>query len=299
MTRRELLKAGAFLAVPLRIQKPVAPVRFAVITDIHHGLAPDSLIRMEAFVNEVNRRKGLDFVLQMGDFCHSNSASETSPFLEIWNQIDLPKRHVMGNHDMDRGTKEQVMALWGMPKRYGAFHVGGYRFIYLDLNHFRKAGKLHSYAYGNYFTDNATHNLADPSQLAWLERELSASDEPTFILSHQPLGFGSKDQPLPSEQVEILDILKRNGRVVGCMSGHLHVNRLEAYSGIPCLSVNSASYFWQSGMHPYKDPLFAFFSIDQDGVLRVEGRESSFLKQKPKNDTIGCSASISDRRVWL
>ncbi len=95
-----------------------------------------------------------------------------------------------------------------------------------------------------------------------------------------------------------MDILKRNGQVVACLSGHLHVDRLETHARIPCLSVNSASYFWQSGMHPYKDPLFAFISIDEQGVLRVEGRQSTFVKAKPKSETIGCSASLSNRRIW-
>ncbi len=297
MTRRELLKAGAFLAIPLRLGPQAPPLRFAVISDVHHGLAPDASTRLETFVREVKRRKGLDFALQMGDFCHPTPESEVSKFLDLWNQIDLPKRHVLGNHDMDRGTKEQIMALWNMPRRYGSFEQGDYRFIYLDLNHFRKAGKLHSYANGNYFTSNATHNWADPEQLAWLERELSKTDKPTFILSHQPLGFAAKNQALPPEQIEVLEIIKKNGRVVACLSGHLHVDRLETYAGIPCLSINSASYFWQSGMHAYREPLFAFVSVSTDGMLRLEGRQSEFSKTPPVTPTPGCSASISDRRL--
>jgi predicted phosphodiesterase len=254
---------------------------------------------MEAFVAAVKRRKGLDFALQMGDFCHPTPEAETRKFLDLWNQIDIPKRHVLGNHDMDRGTKEQIMAMWGMPRRYGSFDHGSYRFIYLDLNHFRKGGKLVSYAHGNYFTDNASHNWADPQQLDWLERELEASDKPTLVLSHQPLGFGEKGKPLPPEQVEVFEVLKRSGNVAACLSGHLHVDRLERHAGIPCLSVNSASYFWQSGMHAYKDPLFAFVAIDEDGFLSVEGRRSDFVKAKPKNNTIGCSASLSSRRLWI
>ncbi|HSI72501.1 MAG TPA: metallophosphoesterase [Fimbriimonas sp.] len=296
MTRREFLSAAAAVTIPLR--QTGSKLRFAVITDVHHGLAPDSLDRMRAFVAEVKRRRGLDFVLQLGDFCHSNSEAETRPFLDLWNSIDLPKHHVLGNHDMDRGTKSDAMRLWGMPARFYAFEAGDYRFITLDLNHFKKAGKLHGYAHGNYFTDNATHNWADPEQLQWLERELSKSRKPTIILSHQPLGLRELDGRLAPEQDQVMAILEKSPPVVACLFGHLHVDRLERERDIPCLCVNSASYFWQSGMHPYRDPLFAFVSLG-DGQMRIEGRHSEFRKGQPKTSAAGCSASIANRRLWL
>jgi predicted phosphodiesterase len=296
MTRRELLSAAVLLSVPM--PQSTSRLRFGVITDVHHGLAPDSLQRMRAFVEEVKRRNDLDFVMQLGDFCHSNSSSETEPFLALWNSIDLPKHHVLGNHDMDRGTKSDAMRLWGMPARFYSFEAGDYRFITLDLNHFRKEGKLHGYAHGNYFTDNATHNWADPEQLSWLERELPKTRKPTIVFSHQPLGFQEPNGELPPEQREVLSVLKQHSGVVACLFGHLHVDRLERAAEIPCLCVNSASYFWQSGMHPYRDPLFAFVTLG-DGLMRLEGRRGAFLKGKPETSAIGCSASIADRRLWF
>src|SRR5688572_8080233 len=101
MTRREFLAASTLSLVPLNLEwLPKKPVRFAAITDVHHGLAPDAYQRMEAFVKAVEKRKDLDFVLQMGDFCHPWPLTEVKPFMALWNSIKLPRHHVLGNHDM-------------------------------------------------------------------------------------------------------------------------------------------------------------------------------------------------------
>ncbi|MEQ1932252.1 MAG: metallophosphoesterase [Fimbriimonadaceae bacterium] len=297
ITRREFLVASAALAVPLRLAPAkLKPARLAAITDLHYGLAPDAAVRMEAFVQAVKARKGLDAVLQMGDFCYSDEGAKGC--MDLWNRVSQPKLHVLGNHDMDKVDKDAAMKFIGMKSRYGSTKLGGYRFIHLDLNHFQKEGKLYSYANGNYFTDNASYNWADPEQLEWLKQELAKSTEPVIILAHQPLGFAEPEKPLPPEQSQIMDILEK-GPVAACIFGHLHVDRLETCRGIPCLCVNSASYFWSGGMHPYTKPLFAFMEFGADGILRIEGVSGEFVHAPPAaSDAVkGRSASISSRSV--
>src|SRR5262249_53679040 len=154
------------------------------------------------------------------------------------------------NHDMDKVDKAGAMAAFDMPSRYYTVRIGGWRFIVLDLNNFQKDSVLHPYANGNYFIDGATMNLADPEQLAWLDRELRTSAEPVVLVSHQPIGIGANDNTLPPEQRQVLEVITAAGaanpvgRVRVCLSGHLHIDRLETPGGLPCLSVNSASYFW-------------------------------------------------------
>lgn len=310
MTRRELLKASLYgfgvAAIPLRLQTPRArPLRLAVITDLHHGLAPDAAIRLDVFAEAVRSRRELDLALQLGDFCYSQEDSK--PVVKRFNDLKVPKLHVLGNHDMDKCDKDAAMRCWGMEKRFSAHRFGGYRFITLDLNHYRKEGKLVSYAEGNYFTANATHNWADPEQLAWLDRELRASREPVILLSHQPLGFTAPGQPLPAEQDEVFRVIdgaaKANpgGAVAACICGHMHVDRLQTHQGIPCYCVNSASYFWHGGMQPYTRPLFAFIELTPDGTMRVQGVAGEFVKPPPSSSdgVDGRSASISDRSITL
>lgn len=298
ISRREFFLAGASLAAGVSF--PAGRVRFAVITDLHHGLAPDAWDRLNVFVEAVKGRKYLDFVIQMGDFTYSTPDSK--PCLDLWRALPQPKLHVLGNHDMDKVDKAGATRALGMRSRYGAAVYGGYRFLWLDLNHFKKGGRLIAYANGNYFTDGATHNWADPEQLAWLRNELERSREPVILFAHQPLGFAETGQPMPPEQVEVLDVIQRSARVNprgavrACLFGHLHVDRLETVARVPYLCVNSASYFWSSGMHPYTKPLYAIVEITPDGRMIVEGRSGAFVRKPPaeSDGVIGRSASISN-----
>jgi predicted phosphodiesterase len=307
MTRREFLASVAAFPfvryIPLDLAAPTQPTRFAVITDLHHGLAPDAYSRLEAFVQAVKRRKGLDAVMQMGDFCYSQPDSKEC--VDLFNTLPQPKIHVLGNHDMDKCDKDAAMKFSGQKARYYSQRVGGYRFMVLDLNHFKKDGQLHSYANGNYFTDNASCNWADPEQLEWLAKELRESKQPVVLISHQPLGFAEPGQAVPPEQMEVLRVVAEakaanpKGAVVVSLFGHNHVDRLERCEDVPCLCVNSASYFWYEGMRPYTKPLFAFMEIDSQGMLKVSGISGEFATAPPKesDSVVGRSGSISDREI--
>ncbi len=281
------------------------PLKMAIITDLHHGLAPDALPRLKAFAEEISKHHDLDLVLQMGDFCHAEPAADE--FLAVWNSIKGHKLHVLGNHDMDKVDKDTAMRFWGMKSRYSTQDVGGYRFVILDLNNLKKDGKMVPYSHGNYFTDNAIWNCADEEQLAWLGKELRKGHKPTILISHQPLGFPNPDGKLPVEQVEILKVItdaaKENpkGSVAVCLCGHMHIDLVKMHERIPCYCVNSASYFWDSGMYAYSNPLYALIETNAKGELMVTGRTGNFLKQpSAASDKVeGRSASIADRAIRL
>lgn len=312
-SRREFLKhtlgacaAGAIVPRYARLAvetgRILKPAKLAVITDLHFGLAPDALSRFQAFLGAARGRR-FDAMLQMGDFCYSDAGA--AECLALWNGVRGPRMSVLGNHDMDKCDKATATKAFGMPARYYARDIGGYRLVVLDLNNFRKDGIMVPYANGNYFTDNATFNCADPEQLAWLRNELTRSKRPVVILSHQPLGFAEPGKPLPPEQAEIFAVINEAsaanpaGSVAACLSGHLHVDRLEHVSDIPCLLVNSASYFWSGAMYPYTNPLFAFLEFTADGMLRIEGTGGEFVKPPPASSAavLGRSASISTRAI--
>jgi len=272
-------------------------VRFGVIADLHHGLAPDAMQRLEAFMAEVAARPNLDFLIQLGDFCHRTD--EAKPFAARFNSFAGPRYHVLGNHDMDRGTKADALAITGSPAAWYSFAAGGYRFIVLDLNHIKQDDGFADYEQGNYFRASSL-NWAGPEQLAWLKAELPKSDAPTIVFSHQPLG-NAEPGKLPASEAEIFELL-RTGPVVACLYGHLHVDRVDVHHGITCLGINSASYHWSGGMHPYRDPLFAFVELS-GGRLSIEGRRSEYSKTDPRETTaasvIGADPWISDRDVKL
>lgn len=306
--RRSLSAAAALTPLSRLVRlhvdpaRTIEPARFAVIADLHHGLAPDALDRFETFLAAA-RQRGFDAMLQMGDFCYSDAGA--AECLALWGEVGGTRLGILGNHDMDKCDKATAMRAFGMSSRYYARDIGGYRFVVLDLNNFRKNGVIVPYANGNYFTDGATFNCADQEQLTWLRHELGHARRPVIILSHQPLGFAEPGEPLPPEQAEVFTVINDmarinpRGAVAACLSGHLHVDRLEHVGDIPCLLVNSASYFWSGGMYPYTQPLYAFLEFTADGLLKVEGTHGEFVKPPPAGSAavVGRSAMISDRNL--
>lgn len=278
------------------------PVRFGVIADLHHGLAPDALWRLESFVEAVKSRE-LDFVIQLGDFCYAKVSS--AECVEAFDRIESARHHVLGNHDMDVGSKADVMGVWGMRERYYSFDVGGYHFVVLDLNHLKIDGKRVAYNDANFYVDSEQRAWADPSQLAWLADDLDRAESPTIVFSHQPLGFAGGDGPIPPNQQEVLDVLGSHGNVVACICGHMHVDRVERYQDIGCVCINSASYFWAGGtMRTYEDPLFAFVTLE-GASMAIEGVTSRLATGEDRAragdwaHVKGFGARISDRNLPL
>ncbi len=291
-------------------------ITFGIVTDLHHGLAPDATQRLQAFMEAVDEHEDLAFIAQLGDFCHPTA--DARDFVSLFDQFPGRKVHVLGNHDMDKGTKSETMRHWGMESRFGSFDAGDFHFVVLDLNNIRqvegdKANYTH-YDNANFYIDAELRGWADPEQLAWLVDDLAAANKQTIVFSHQPLGFSGPDQPLHQRQQEVLDILYAANRearrtnpdagqkVVACLSGHLHVDRHERHNEVHCLSVNSASYHWAGGMHPYADPLFCFVTINPAGRIYIRGQHSEFTNAHPWQqglamNTAGVTASISDRAV--
>lgn len=292
-----------------------AAITFGVITDLHHGLAPDATARLQAFMTACEARDDLAFIVQMGDFCHPTA--DAREFVSMFDQFPGRKVHVLGNHDMDKGSKSQAMQHWGMESRFGSFDAGEFHFIVLDLNNLRDdptSSNYTPYENANFYVDAERRGWCDAEQLAWLKDDLAATDKQTIVFSHQPVGFAGSGKELHQRQQEVLDVLHAANnqardkspdagqKVVACLSGHLHVDRHERHNGIHCLSINSASYHWAGGMHPYADPLFCFVTLNPAGRMYIHGQHSSFVNPHPwdqglSHNTAGITASISDRAV--
>lgn len=301
MERRTFITAAPLvLGLPLAMGRVGRPVRFGLIADLHHGLAPDALWRLESFVDACTARK-LDFVIQLGDFCYAKPSSDEC--VRMFERIEPARYHVLGNHDMDFGTKDDVMHLWGMPRRHDSFDVGGVHFVVLDLNNLNIDGKRVPYADSNFYVDPSQRAWADPEQLAWLKKDLAQTELPSVVFSHQPLGFVDREGALAPCQAEVLDVLRESGKVVACVCGHMHVDRHVKHEGMHCVCINSASYLWSRGMRAYKDPLFAFATIEGD-TMSIEGVRSRFehaadAEAFAPRHVEGFCAEISDRMLTL
>jgi 3',5'-cyclic AMP phosphodiesterase CpdA len=317
ITRRSLLSTGAALiaasAMEANPQPAAEQVRFGLIADVHHYRMPGAHDRLRSFLSEANRRP-LDFLIQLGDLCDGYKAqltSEQKEFVADWQSVRLPQYNVLGNHEMDHGSKQQIMDVLHMPKSYYSFDMRGFHFIVLDCMHLLENGKIVDYVEGSYFRHTASEiNLIDPEQLEWLKADLKSTSFPTIVFAHPCInGFWAKGAETTRANVrDALSMANQQAgwqKVIACFTGHHHVDYLSQWKGVNYFMVNSASYYWVGekfgSMAKYEDALFTFVTIDHAGTIQVEGKSSVFVPPTPADlqfpDAPLLSASIEGRKV--
>lgn len=280
-TRRRFLGTALTAAFTPRLFANSDPVRFGVIADVHHGLASRTEERLTAFLDEAARRP-LDFVVQMGDFNHP--VPEARSFLSLWNAFKGRRYGVLGNHDMDMGSKTQALDLWQLRERHYAFDAGFLRFIVLDANHMKAEGKLVPYEKGNWYRSGITASWIDPDQIEWLHEQLRRSSKPVVVLCHQELDEILGGGGVPN-RAEVRSAFESSKKVAACFVGHSHLDVDETRNGIYYWRVNSASYAWvgerYGRMAHYGRSLFAFVTIWPDGRMEIEGRRGRYEGDSP------------------
>lgn len=315
VTRRDFLTRTAAGALALAFRPPRAiasrlePLTFGLCADVHQDVMHDAPERLGAFVRAMNEREAR-FIAQLGDFCIPKKANQT--FLDVFHAFSGPTYHVLGNHDTDSDnltkggfTQEETRAFWGMERDYYAFVEGGVRFVVLDGNDVPEDWGAD---YPRYVSER---------QLAWLADELSRTEEPVVLLSHQ--SAENAEGLVNGEAVRaILERANRDAgwrRVLACFSGHHHLNDLVWIEDIPYVQVNSMSYFWVGEecenyayprdvyaghpmmrfTAPYRDALWSTVTIDPEaGEIRIEGRASDWVGSSP--EALGYEAPLARRK---
>ncbi len=246
-------------------------IRFGVITDIHHGFLTDVNNRLQKFIDTCNALD-VDFIIQIGDFSLAMNEAEAGSFLAIWNSFDGPRYHVLGNHDMDRNTKQKVMKFLGMEKNYYSFDMKGYHFVVMDGNYIKKDdGSFIDYDHGNYFHMN--RDWHGDRQLLWFSQDLANTSLPTVRFSH--LHRQAKDRK------EVETVISNANRAAGykkvllSLNGHGHQDVEEIIDGVPYVEIPTASHKWngeEGRAEPYTTVRFAIVTINaQKGTLFIKG----------------------------
>lgn len=286
-------------------------VTFGLITDVHQDLQKDAQARLSVFIDEAIEANP-DFIIQLGDLSHGQ---QIDSILQIWNRFEGKNYHVLGNHDSDHLQKDSVVAKQNMAGKYYSFDNGGVHFIVLDLNYILENGEYKDFDRGNnYHVGASQKNLISPEQLEWLDKDLSVTKKPTVVYSHQGIGQLWEGYLSPSAE-GIRQVLEKHNtekekKVIACFSGDQHVDAYGEVNGIHYFQVNSASYFWieeaavysNGHMAEYKDPLYAFVTIDlENKTIEVKGTSSEFLPPAPTVDNYSEAhkvfAEIKSRKI--
>lgn len=281
------------------------------ITDVHHGYCVDADKRLSAFIDEAGQRK-LDFIIQGGDFCHPTK--EAAAFMNTWNSFKGDKYHVLGNHDMDKGTKKDIMDLWGMEKPYYSFDKGDFHFVVMDCNHILDNGKYVDYAKANFYIDGSRRDLVNPEQIEWLRADLRGARKQTVIISHQSFDDVWTGYTVPNK-MEVRKVIdeanseSEKPKVIACFCGHHHLDHHMEINGVHYFHINSASYYYvgdgfgsDGAKAMYADPLYCFVTFDPAGTITIEGRGSRFVSPTPADkgyaNASKITASIQNRVTW-
>jgi 3',5'-cyclic AMP phosphodiesterase CpdA len=277
-------------------------VKFSISSDIHKGTVPDANERLSSYLQKVETLN-LDFMVDLGDFCLTSK--ENKEFIDLWKDSPIETYNVLGNHDMDYGSKEDFMAMVGMDKRFYSFDKGGIHFIILDPNNLYIEGEYLPYGNANFYCPFSQRAFVDPQQLDWLKEDLKQTDKHCVIFSHQ-----SFENPKACQnQKEVRRILEEANReagfnkVIAAFSGHNHTDYAKEINGIHYVQINSMTASYVGPKYrctsrysqeinekypgimdscPYTDALFAVVTI-KDGKLIIEGVESTFVQPGPES----------------
>lgn len=280
-------------------QKETKPVTFAVVSDLHQDIAHDAEERLSTFLRAANDNQ-VDFIIELGDFCMPKE--ENKPFLKRWQDYAGEKYMLLGNHDMDNCSKEEVMQFIGMNNRYYSFDKGDFHFIVLDPNNIYDGEKYIPYENGNYFGYGEKVSYVDPEQVEWLKKDLQATDKRCIIFSHQSFECSSQNREDIRKIFEDENLRAGYKKVAVAFSGHDHTNYMKEINGIAYIQINSASNQWVGEKYacperfsdeinqkrpalkytlPYKDALYGIVTLTGDG-MQLKGVKSEFIAPGPE-----------------
>lgn len=300
MLRRDFLRQSSLLAagatasfpLPLAASGRKGKVRIGLIADVHQDIMHDGPARLQAFVDQAKEWQA-DAVIELGDFCQPKP--ENRAFADILARFPGPSYHVLGNHDTDGGfTRERVVGFHRMPGRYYSFDLGGIHGVVLDGNDKPPGHK------GGY----PSHIAED--QIEWLKDDLSKTDHPVFIFSHQSLERPGciKSQAKVREVIESAKHGDGIRKVAACLNGHWHLDLMRVIQGIPYIHINSASYYWLGSRYrvdrydgkihrahphlsctaPYKDSVFTLLEVDfAKRAFMLSARKSEWIGPSPQD----------------
>jgi 3',5'-cyclic AMP phosphodiesterase CpdA len=235
--------------------------RFVHLSDLH--IQPEGVADPAAgadtgavLADAVSRIAALapDFVVIAGDLANHGDAASYRRLAGLLEPLAVPVVLALGNHD-SRPAFHAVMGAGASeaPHAHAAV-LAGLHVITLDTA-----------------VPGRTGGAIDDGQGAWLAEELDRHpDLPKLIVAHHPPRLDDAGLPwasLDAPSTDLLAGLLAGRRVAGILSGHVHVNRVDHWHGIPVL-------IW-SGLHSAVDVTVT------DALAMVEGAGFGLCRWRP------------------
>lgn len=219
-------------------------LRLAIVADIHHGRSlgtkkGHAALSLLTSVRDRIDPLGLDLIVDLGDrinnIDHKTDLGLMRDVADVFDTFGTPRAHLLGNHDNDALTRQDVERVMGVPFTSHSLNLSGYHLVFWNANTHLRAEHGFSFA---------------PGDLDWLREDIASTTLPTIVFSHVPLDNGSMignyyfenyfSNSAHYDQGHLArDIIERSGRVVLCVSGHTHWNARNTIDGVHYVTVQS------------------------------------------------------------
>ncbi len=256
-------------------------MRFGYGTDLH--FADRSTTRPALRQGDVKLREAIkewneahvDFAVMGGDYTDPDGGSEKEDVLadlvyleSVFDELEAPRHYVMGNHDLDRLTKEEFLEHSAMEELYYSFDHRGIHFVILDANYSAPHDDAH-YQNGEFSHLDIWIN---PAQLNWLKRDLEATSTPTVVFCHQRLARESGD--FANNAADVRQIFLDTDTVTAVFSSHAHENENTVVDGVHYFCMDAMI----TGAHPSN--AYAVVHIYENDFIYIDGFKSqeSYLR---------------------
>jgi manganese-dependent ADP-ribose/CDP-alcohol diphosphatase len=253
---------------------------FGAIADCQYCEVPDrgqrkyaaSKEKLHQCVEHFNK-EDLSFVIHLGDFIDRDFSS-FDEILPIYDSLDAPGYHVLGNHDFEVADKfkERVPSKLGMPSKYYDFLIKDWRFVCLDGNDlsfiaypkdsegYRKSEK---YYRENKIQSPRWNGGVGQEQLMWLRKTLEKaedSEEKVALFCHFPV-YPPDPHNLWNAN-EVISLLEEFSCVKAYINGHNHKGKYAIKNGI--------HYLTCKGMVDTDETAYSIIRVSP-GHLKIEG----------------------------
>jgi len=245
-TRRDFLRAAAAAlgAGVLKARGAGDEVTIALFTDSHYAdRTPrgsrhyrDSIPKLAQCIEAMGEAKP-DVAVVLGDFTDQRGGvpaklADLQHIEALYRKLQVPRHHVIGNHDVDCISKAQFVAGTAMPAPHYAFDAGPLRGIVLDANYNKD---LSPYNAGNF---TWTETYVPPAEQRWLKAQLAAAKGKAVVFIHQCLddekgSHGVKNAP------DVRKVLEASGKVLAVFQGHNHRGAFRRIGGIPYFTLRA------------------------------------------------------------
>ncbi len=211
-------------------------LKFAQVSDVHTSNSSDTSYKvlshskelLKSAIEDINKIKGLDFVVFTGDMTNEPTRELYRDFFTIMQKLNYPSILVLGNHDssmsgenpnyMNKDVVHQILKMANPYQNYDRPYFAyspakDYRVIVLDTT---------------IGIENSNGMLSE-EQLNFLDNEINENqDKVILIFQHHPViePFKSENHKLVNSE-NYLAVLKKYEKVpIAVFAGHYHAARI-------------------------------------------------------------------------